>query len=55
MRTGGGALSEAGPARSISVGECISALSSLMGGELAWAQSAIGSAAEGCELMFPVY
>lgn len=35
--------------------ECVKALSSLEGGNLDWAKSAIGPSAEGCKLMFPVY
>jgi hypothetical protein len=35
--------------------ECVLALSSLEGGNLEWAKSAIGPSREGCKLMFPVY
>lgn len=38
-----------------SLPECVKALSSLEGGNLEWAKSAIGPSAEGCQLMFPVY
>lgn len=35
--------------------ECVKTLSSLEGGNLEWAKSAIGPSREGCKLMFPVY
>lgn len=35
--------------------ECVQVLSSLTGGERAWAQGAMGPSYEGCRLMYPVY
>jgi hypothetical protein len=37
------------------VDECVKALSSLQGGDLGWAESAMGPTAEGCRLAFPVF